>query len=155
MDADFIAGIDIENNLDITVLERNVYTILDVLSQVGGLASALVSLVVGIIGLMNYNHLESYMASKVFKIYEDNSDKHSSSNSQAITFSTWGNITECLTDALPSRLVCCKKTKRQRVIKKARVALSEEMDILELVKSMRFLKLAFKRLLPDEEINKL
>ena len=78
VDADFVAGIDIQNNLDITVLERNVYTILDVLSDVGGLSSALISLVVGIIGLMNYNRLESYMASKVFKIYEDNNDEHSS-----------------------------------------------------------------------------
>ena len=54
------------------MLKRNSYTILDVLSNVGGLAAALIRLIGGIIGVMNYNRLESYMASKVFKIDEDN-----------------------------------------------------------------------------------
>ena len=71
---DFVAGIDIQNNLDQTVLIKISYTTLDVLANVGGLATALSKLVVAIIGLMNYNQLENFMASRVYRINADDAD---------------------------------------------------------------------------------
>ena len=68
LDADFVAGVDIQNDLSLTSLSRDVYTILDVLSDTGGIAAALTSLLVPIVGLLNYNHIESYIASRLFKI---------------------------------------------------------------------------------------
>ena len=56
---------------------------------------------------------------------------------------------------LPNCLVCCKKGRRERGIQKARAALDKELDVLELVKSMRFFRMAIKRLLSADEINKL
>ena len=91
------------------------------------------------------------MASKVFKIDEVNDNQHSSSSWKADNaFWKCGNIAE----ALPSSLVCWKKTPRQRGIQKAQKALKKEMDILKLVKSIRYLKGAVRRLLPDKATRK-
>ena len=85
------------------------YTILDVLSDTGGIASALISLFVPIVGLLNYNHLESYIASRLFKIYEENPGFK---NSTSFTASKYGNLAEYTLDAMPACMVCCKKSKR-------------------------------------------
>lgn len=66
--SEFVAGIDIQNDLNLTSLQRDSYTLLDVLSDTGGIASALASLLLPFIGLLNYNHLESYISSRLFKI---------------------------------------------------------------------------------------
>ena len=107
-DADFVAGIGIQNDLNLTSLSREVYTILDVLSATGGIASALISLLVPIVGLLNYNHLESYIASRLFKIYEENPNMN---NSTSFTASKYGNLAEYTIDSIPACLVCCKKPK--------------------------------------------
>ena len=69
---EFISGIDITNNLDLTEVQREGYTFLDVLSDIGGVISGLVSVLVFIVSLLNYNHLESYMASRLFKLHQVN-----------------------------------------------------------------------------------
>ena len=128
------------------------YTILDVLSDTGGIASALISLFLPIVGLLNYNHLESYIASRLFKIYQENPDIK---NSTTFTASKYGNLAEYTIDAIPACLVCCKKPKRQIAIQKARAALEKEMDVLQLVKSIRFFKKGFEHLLSADELRML
>ena len=150
--ADFVAGFDIQNDLNLTVLSRDMYTILDVLSDTGGIASALISLLVPIIGLLNYNHLESYIASRLFKISEKNPNMKKSTS---FTASKYGNLAEYTLDAIPTCLVCCKKPKRYRAIQKARAALVKEIDVLELVKSIRFFKKGFEHLLSSDELRRL
>ena len=54
-------------NLDITLIERNGYTILDVLSDVGGLQGILISAFAFIISFLNHNDLENYLVSKLYK----------------------------------------------------------------------------------------
>ena len=65
---DKIVAVEIQNNLGLTTLFRDGYTFLDVLSDVGGISSALISVLTTIVGFLNYNHLESYMASLLFKL---------------------------------------------------------------------------------------
>ena len=71
------------------------------------------------------------------------------------TTSMCGNLAEYVADKFPKCLVCCKKGRRKRGIQKARAALEKEIDVLELVKSMRFFRMAIKRLLSKDEISKL
>ena len=63
-----VAGIDIQNNLHLTELVRETYTLLDVLSDVGGFSTALISLFLTIERFLNNSHLDNYMASWLFKI---------------------------------------------------------------------------------------
>ena len=71
------------------------------------------------------------------------------------TASMCGNLAEYVADKFPKCLVCWKKGRRKRGIQKARAALEKEIDVLELVKSMRFFRMAIKRLLSKDEISKL
>ena len=52
---------------DLTVIQRDGYTILDILSDVGGLQGILISLISLFISMCNYNHLNTYIASKLFR----------------------------------------------------------------------------------------
>ena len=108
-DADLVAGIDIQNDLNLTTLSRDSYTLLDVLSDIGGIASGLIALLVPIVGLLNYNHLESFIASRLYKIDQESP---SFENSKTFTASKCGNLAEYTYDTLPRCLVCCKKPKR-------------------------------------------
>ena len=47
---------------------RNSYTVLDVLSDTGGMQSIIGSAISIWIGIWNYNHFENFMASKLYKI---------------------------------------------------------------------------------------
>ena len=58
----------VEMNLDLGKLERSGYTFIDVLSDIGGIQSILISGITIMIGLFNYNHFDSYIATRLFKI---------------------------------------------------------------------------------------
>ena len=53
--------IAVEMNLDHATLARTSYTILDVLSDVGGIQSIVMSAMGLVIAIWNYNHFENYM----------------------------------------------------------------------------------------------
>ena len=54
-----VMALGIDMDLTRTVIERSNYTILDVLSDVGGLESVLASFVSFLLGALNYNNLNS------------------------------------------------------------------------------------------------
>ena len=58
-------------------------------------------------------------------------------------------------DCLPKCLVCCRQDYKQRGIAFAIEAMSQETDIIDMIKSIRFFKLALKKLLSKEERMKL
>jgi len=62
-----VMAIGIDMDLARTVVERTNYTILDVLSDVGGLESVFASVVSFILGALNYNNLNSQMIGQLFK----------------------------------------------------------------------------------------
>ena len=86
-------------NLDMNLVERSGYTVLDILSDVGGLLAILISGVSFILSIFNYNFLENYLVYKLFK-------------SKAVSLTTTQSemIKEfCLSNYLLSRLACCCK----------------------------------------------
>ena len=109
-------------NPDLTVIERTGYTITDLLSDIGGLQGILLSAIAIVLGILNSNHLENYLASKLYKV--DGSKQH--------TFlSRW-------------------RGKRANQLKEAREALRKEADIVKLIRSRRFVHLALKHLLDPQ-----
>lgn len=58
----------VEMNLDMGLLARSGYTFTDVLSDIGGIQSILFSLISIAVGFFNYNHFDTYMASRLFTI---------------------------------------------------------------------------------------
>ena len=55
-------------NLDQLVVERDGYTILDILADVGGLLGLLTTGIQLFLNILNHKHLEIYMATKLFKV---------------------------------------------------------------------------------------
>ena len=57
--------------MDLTLIQRNGYTLLDILSDVGGFQGILISGITFILGILNYNDLDNYLVSKLFKYDSD------------------------------------------------------------------------------------
>ena len=64
--------ITVEMNLNMKSVARTRYTFLDLLSDVGGIQGLLFTLGSLILGILNYNNFDNYLASRLFKI----KDKH-------------------------------------------------------------------------------
>ena len=60
--------VTIEMNLDLGVIQRTSYNVLDVLSDIGGIQSIIITSFSFFIGILNYKHFDSYMASKLYKL---------------------------------------------------------------------------------------
>ena len=54
---------------------RNGYTILDLLSDMGGMYSILVAFFAALLALFNYNNFDTFMASRLFKLKKVDADK--------------------------------------------------------------------------------
>ena len=63
---DLIQGVIIGMDLNLNVVDRSGYTLLDVLSDVGGLQGILISGFLLVLSILNHNLLDSYLVSKLF-----------------------------------------------------------------------------------------
>ena len=97
----------IEMSLELLVVARTGYTILDVLSDVGGIQSLLMTITTLWIGVWNYKHFDNYMASKLFKVHKNGSKE----KAKPIGPPRYFNIVERLMDLLPRRLLCCRRSR--------------------------------------------
>ena len=89
-------------SLNQTLIERTGYTVLDILSDVGGLQGILVSVIFLFLSVLNHNDLDNYLVSKLFK-----------SETVSMAASQTESIKEfCRSKVLPNRLVCCAKRRK-------------------------------------------
>ena len=91
------------------MVQRKSYTVLDLLSDVGGIASILFSGCAFALGFWNYKHLDSFMVSQLFKMA-------GSDDSSFFRPTKVGNLKNFCIDCLPRRLVCCTKSSRQMAL---------------------------------------
>ena len=64
-----------EVNMDQIVITRSTYTILDLLSDIGGIQAMLAPILSIPLVLLNYKHFKTFMASKLYKIKKDDSEE--------------------------------------------------------------------------------
>ena len=143
-----------EMNLDRSFVERKGYEILDILSDIGGIQGILYSFFAIILSFLNYKNFDIYMASRLFKIKKPASEEDEFmtyfERSDYFNVNKIGNLRQYAMDILPARLVCCKRTRKERGIQLAQDAMDREIDIIELIKSQRYFKLVIKHLLSPE-----
>lgn len=124
-----------------TVIERTGYTVLDILSDVGGLQGILISAISLLLTILNHNYLDNYLAAKLFKV-----SSNSEVSLKALPMAR--RIQEfCFEKILPSKLVCCRRDRKHRAMDQARTSLSKEADILKIFRTQRFVLLALEHLL--------
>ena len=104
----------VEMNLDRTTIARTGYTSLDVLSDIGGIQSILVSAMGIFLGIWNYRHFDNYMTSRLFRV-QRRSGTSSDMNADAsgkVRLVHLLNFYEWLYDLVPGCMRCkrCRKT---------------------------------------------
>ena len=60
--------VTIEMNLDLGIINRTGYNILDVMSDIGGIQSIIITTASVLAGLWNYKHFDTFLTSRLFKI---------------------------------------------------------------------------------------
>ena len=66
-----VMSINVEMSLDKLDIERENYSILDVLSDAGGIQSILTAAFSAIIAVLNYKYFDTFMASRLFKLKKE------------------------------------------------------------------------------------
>ena len=144
-------------SLDKNLTERENLNALNMLGDIGGVQSILFSMFQFILFFVNYNNFDTFMASKLYKIKnavtEDEEQKEQSYFARSSFFkpSKYDNLLQYLSNSFPSCLICCKETRNDKGIKKAVASMDGEIDILEIVKSLRFTKMAIGKLLSHKD----
>ena len=103
--------------------------------------------------LWNHNNFDNYLASRLYKIADETENQSNFKNASVsfISPTKWCNIYEYLLDAIPSCLKCkkcnCRKTRTMEAIELARIQMDEEINIVEIIKSRRYMHMALRLLL--------
>ena len=135
--------LNFEMDLNLTVVERTTQTLLDVFGAIGGLESILLTFAAIITGFFNYNNFDSTLAAKLFKMNNGQGTPVRLSPTKAL------NLVDYILDCLPSRCVCCRRSKNHRALEIARESLLREIDIVELIRQLRYFRAALAELVPE------
>ena len=153
-DDDVMANISIEMNLDLKFVSREGYTILDLISDIGGIQGIMLSFLAYVLSIFNYNLLENYMVSKLFTSESDGQEK-TQEKLDRMKGQRCQSLKEYfanLAQVICGRPKCCGKlSKRERYFDRAREQLGRETCIIEMIRSHRFIIGALKKLLTQDE----
>ena len=151
----FWVSVSFEMDLNIMQFERKLYTVFDMLSDVGGLLGILTSICALLNAIWNYQAFDNFMVSRLFKIKrpKDEIDDGAGffSQSDYIKLSITPNLGNWLLSLIPKCCLCCKDSRRERALQMARTKLDKEVNIIEIVKSWRYFESAIKFLLSEKK----
>ena len=136
--------ITIEMNLDFVSLSRSRYTALDVLADIGGINSMLISFLGLFFAAWNYGHFDNQMAAQLFRIKEKSGQQISA---ELFRPAKCCNFVEFFIDLVPirHREKCCRKSLQMTAIEKARAMMAKEVNIVEIVRSRRLILNLFQK----------
>ena len=147
--------ITFERNLDLKVIMREGYTILDYLSDIGGMQGVFQSTLVMLLSISNYKYIDSFLVSQLFNfkkpppkipIFQNN---HTSSPTQMVPYKC-DSLKQWLRDTLPScmfRAKFCRPDFRTKAFNKAYGKLTSEINAIDLIRQRRFVNSALRLLL--------
>ena len=126
--------------------ERTILTLLDVLSDLGGLVEVVFVAFSLVLSVFNYKNLTNYMASQLFRI----APKRDSENSKELKPTLFCNIAEFCMDKF-LKFPCCRKRGRWRAMQRARKLLQKDMNIIEIMRLILYLRVVVDKVLSPEE----
>ena len=134
-------------DLNLMTYDRSRYTVLDLLSDVGGLSGMFASIFTSFMALWNYNQLDNFMVMNLFQQKRTKRKVKTDSEKDQVE-NLWTdrlpNFKEYFRSLLPKKLnSCCQLSRKERAFKQGRIRLEKELNILELIKSIRLYKVAF------------
>ena len=147
-------GVSIEMSKDLILIQRNGYTLLDILSDVGGMQGFLLSVAGFFVGMLRYHDADAYLLSRLF----DTSQRETGAkviaeadSSQEVDVETRSRIKYfCFQRILCDNRLCFKREKKEIVIETAYAQFLQEADLVHMIRSIRFFHLALEKLLDSE-----
>ena len=154
-DKSHLATIRVSLSPALKSVERSGYTILDLLSDVGGISGLLFSGAALLLSILNHNYFDNYMVSKLYKLRT--SQRNTVEDSYLVKPSRWSGTADFCISVFRS---CCTKGssrsyRHRQALQNARKQFEQETDIVNIIQSRRLLKNALNLLLPKAEIKEL
>ena len=119
-DYDVQVDITIEMDLNLTVIAREGYTILDWISDIGGMQGMLLGLIAFLVAIWNYNQFQNYMVTRLYKMEKKDAREGKYENyderSDFIFPCPGSNPRDCICDKLPGCFQCCRSGRRDKSI---------------------------------------
>ena len=137
--------------MDLHITARSVYTAFDLLGNVGGLIGVLVGVGAFIVGMLDYQTSENVLVQHLYK---------HSPHSQLSDANSQSALKQYIRDWFPACFLncfcrCCKRPKKDELYEKGRDLLTEELDIVELLRKLRLHDLAIRKLIVPEQLSEL
>ncbi len=162
-DYDTQVDITVEMNLDQVVIARAGYTVLDWISDIGGMQGMLISFIAWLIAIWNHNMFDNHMVTRLYKIQKhqdaSNADKQSKLSDRSASEFMFPrklfNPKEYLKSLCCCQRLCHTTDRLERGFELGRSMLEKETNIIEIVKSRRYLSQAVRLLLSKEQRKKL
>ena len=131
---------------------------LDLLSDIGGFTSIFISGLSFLITIWNYKNFEYHFLTNFFKKKVTKTNKQlkvnseNKSNNENFASGKICNLKEYLLELIPSltKVSCCRRNSKHAAIEKARIALNKEVNIIEIIRVLRYLKHAMRQVLPKQ-----
>ena len=113
-----LMDITIELDLDRKLIKRMCYSLLELMSDVGGMIGILMVFLSSIVSCFNYNNFDNYMVSRLFKIKKLDSEANLSNQyfqrADFIDPSNYNNFLEYFLSIMPCKKCCCLCCRKSR-----------------------------------------
>ena len=115
-DEDVQLDITVEMNLNQLVIARDGYTLLDFISDIGGMQGMMLSGAALILLMWNFNYLENFLVSRLYKLsshaFPFDDFRSRKSYDQSLNPKKYSNCADYFYDKLPNCLRCCCKSRK-------------------------------------------
>ena len=145
-----LLSINYSMNMDIVKVSRSVYTFFDLLGNVGGLAGIFFSIVAFLHSIWKFNASENSLVEQLYQEAVDTDLPEASGQSACKEF-----MMSCLPSCLLPRSRCLRERKKDKLYAAGRDLLVAELDVVKMLRVMRFNHLALKRLLGQDVMDEI
>ena len=121
---------------------RIYFNFVDAIGTIGGMLAILNPSIKIWLSMWNFRHMDNYMVSQRFRSPPSSKApifiNGLTAKGKPIIVKRYSNILEYFLSLLPAFCRCCKKSRKQRRLEKARALMNAEINLIEMVKARRY-----------------
>ena len=155
-DYDVQLDITVEMNLNQVQIARDGYTVLDFISDIGGMQGILLSGCALVLLMWNYAYLENFLVSRLYKLsshaFPFDDFRKAKSYDQSLNPRKYNNCADFFYDKLPNCLRCCCQSRKSPQfigIKEGQELLQRETSVITQIRQMRYFDKSIRLLLNE------
>ena len=143
-------------DLNQKVISRSGYTVLDLISDIGGMQGVLISFFAIIVGVWNHNMIDNHLVSRLYMLESrpnPNKPRHRQPSTPGRFISMMPRASQNMLEFLKDSIIgwkcltrCCKPNHFYHGFELAREKLKMETNIIEIIKKLRYYEIALNAL---------